>query len=102
MSLNSGTISSTSLPALSNTTAAQLCVVPPGPSTIIISNNCGQTIYVTAGVTATTTNGFAIPNAAPPVEITTYPGSKGTTLSVIAGAAPTAGAPVSWMISTPQ
>lgn len=102
MSISSGTLSSTSLPALSNTTAAQLCVVPPGVGTVIISNNCGQTIYVAAGVTATTTNGFAIPNAAPPVEIPVYPGSKGTTLSVIAGAAPTAGAPVSWMISSAQ
>jgi hypothetical protein len=97
-----GTISSTSLPALSASTAATLCTVPPGVGTVIISNNCGQTIYVTAGVTATVTNGFAIPNAAPPVEIPLYPGSKGTTLSVLAGTAPTAGAPVSWLISTAQ
>lgn len=100
--ISSGTISSTSLPALSNSTAAQLCVVPPGVGTLIISNNCGQTIYVAFGVTATATNGFAIPNAAPPVEIPTYPGSKGTTASVIAGSAPTAGAPVSWLFTSGQ
>ena len=100
--INGGSISSTSLPALSAVTAATLCVVPPGVGTVIISNNCGQTVYITAGATATTANGFAIPNAAPPVAIPMYPGSKGTTLSVLAGTAPTAGAPVSWLITTAQ
>lgn len=100
--INGGTLSSTSLPALSNSTAAVLCTVPPGVGAVIISNNCGQTVYVTAGKTATATNGFAIPNGAPPVVIPTFPGSAGTTLSVIAGAAPTAGAPVSWLITSGQ
>lgn len=100
--IEGGTLSNTSLPALSNSTAATLCTVPPGVCTVIISNNCGQTVYITAGKTATTTNGFAIPNNAPPVAIPMYPGSTGTTLSIIAGAAPTAGAPVSWLISTSQ
>jgi hypothetical protein len=98
--INGGSLTSTSLPALSNSTAAQLCVIPPGVGTVIISNNCGQIVYVTAGATATTTNGFAIPSGAPPVSIPTYPGSKGTTLSVIAAAAPTG--PVSWLISSAQ
>lgn len=100
--INGGSLSSTSTPALSNTTAATLCVVPPGVGTVIITNNCGQTVYIAAGVTATTANGFAIPTGGAPVSIPMYPGSKGTTLSVLAGAAPTAGAPVSWLISTAQ
>lgn len=102
MSINGGTLSSTSTPALSNASAVQLCVVPPGVGTVILSNNSGATVYVAANVTATTTNGFAIPTGAPPVMIPVYPGSKGATLSVIAGTAPTAGAPVSWLISTAQ
>lgn len=102
MAINGGTVSSTSSPALTNASSIALCVVPPGASTVIISNNCGQIIYVTAGKAATVTNGFAIPNGAPPVEIPLYPGSQGTTLNVIAAAAPTAGAPVSWLISSAQ
>ena len=99
MSISSGTLSSTSLPALSNTTAAQLCVVPPGVGTIIISNNAGSIAYVAAGVTATTADGYAIPSGAT-ITIPLYPGSKGTTLSVLTAAAPTG--PVSWMISSAQ
>jgi hypothetical protein len=102
VAINGGSLSSTSTPALSNSTAATLCQVPPGVGVVIISNNSGATVYVTAGVTATTTNGFAIPTGAPPVTIPTYPGSKGTALSVIAGTAPTASAPVSWLISSAQ
>jgi hypothetical protein len=99
MAISSGTLSSTSSPALSNASAVTLCTVPPGEATVIISNNSGATVYVAAGVTATTANGFAIPTGAPPVPIPTYPTSTGTTLSIIAGTAPTAGAPVSWLIS---
>lgn len=102
MAINGGTLSSTSNPALSNSSAAQLCVVPPGVGAVVISNNSGATVYVTAGKTATTANGFAIPTGAPPVTIPTFAGSAGTTLSVIAGTAPTAGAPVSWLISSAQ
>lgn len=97
--INGGSLSSTSSPALSNTTAAQLCVVPPGVNTVIISNVSGQIVYVTAGATATTSNGFAIANDTV-VTIPTQPGSAGTTLSVIAAAAPTG--PVSWLISNAQ
>lgn len=102
MSISGGTISSTSSPALSNAAAVTLCTVPPGVGTLIISNNCGQIVYVTIGATATTTNGFAIPNGAPPVQVPLYPGSKGGTVSVIAAAAPTASAPVSWLFSSGQ
>jgi hypothetical protein len=102
MAINGGTLSTTSSPALSNSSAVTLCTVPPGVGAVVISNNCGQTVYVTAGKTATTTNGFAIPNGAPPVTIPLFTGSAGTTFSVIAAAAPTASAPVSWLISTAE
>ena len=102
MAINGGTISSTSTPALSDSASVQLCTVPPGVGAVVISNNCGQTVYITAGVAATTTNGFAIPNAAPPVTIPMYPGSQGTVLNVIAATSPTSGAPVSWLVSTAQ
>lgn len=99
MAINSGTLSSSSLPALSNTTAAQLCVVPSGVGTAIISNNCGSIAYVAAGVTATAADGFAIANGTT-VSIPMYPGSKGATLSVLTASAPTG--PVSWLITTAQ
>lgn len=99
MAISSGTLSTSSLPALSNTTAAQLCVVPSGVGTVLISNNAGSIAYVAAGVTATTADGYAIPNGAT-ITIPLYPGSKGTTLSVLTASAPTG--PVSWLISTAQ
>jgi hypothetical protein len=97
--INGGTLSSTSLPALSNTTAATLCTVPPGVGSIIISNNCGSIAYIAAGVTASATAGFGIPNSTT-VTIPMYPGSKGTTLSILTASAPTG--PVSWLITTAQ
>lgn len=66
---------------------------------MIISNTSGGTVYVGAGVNAVTaTNGFAIPNGAPPVSFSGYPGSAGATLNVIAPGAITG--VVSWLIST--
>lgn len=100
--INAGQLSSSSLPALSTSVSALLCTVPPGPSTVIISNTCGGTVYVTAGVTATSTNGFAIPNNAPPVEFNTYPGSKGTVLNVIVATGTSITGSVSWLISNGQ
>jgi hypothetical protein len=100
--INGGSLSTTSLPALSNSTAAVLCTVPPGVGTVIISNNSGATVYITAGATATVTNGFAIATGGAPIHIPLYPGSKGTTLSVLAATAPTAGLPVSWLITSAQ
>lgn len=102
MAINGGSISSTSSPALSDSASVQLCTVPPGVGAVLISNNSGATVYITAGVAATATNGFGIPTGAPPVEIPMFPGSKGTVLNVIAATSPTSGAPVSWLTSTAQ
>lgn len=102
MAITAGQLTSSSLPALSLTVAATLCPVPPGVGTVVVSNNCGGTIFVTAGVAATQTNGFPIPNGAPPVAIPTYPGSKGTTLSVIVATGSTISGPVGWLISSAQ
>lgn len=97
--INAGNISTTTLPALSNSSAVNLCTVPPGPGTVLITNNCGATVYIAVGATATTSDGFAIATGTS-VTIPTYAGSKGGTVSVIAGTAPTASAPLSWLIST--
>lgn len=102
MSINAGQLSSGSLPALSTSTSALLCTVPPGVGTVVVSNTCGGTVYVTAGVAASSTNGFAIPNNAPPVNIPTYPGSKGTTLNVIVATGTSITGSVSWLISSGQ
>jgi hypothetical protein len=100
--IDGGSLTGSSLPALSTTVAAQLCTVPPGVGAVVISNTCGATVFVTAGVAATQTNGFAIPNNAPPVTIPTFPGSKGTTLSVIVITAGTINGAVSWFVSSAQ
>lgn len=78
-----------------------LVTVPNGPCQVVISNTSGGTIYVGAGPNAVSaTNGFAIPNNAPPVTFSGYPGSAGATLNVIAPG--TISGVVSWLISTPQ
>jgi len=103
--IDGGSLTGSSLPALSTTVAAQLCTVPPGVGAVVISNTCGATIYVAAGVTASQTgqiNGFAIPTGAPPVTIPTFPGSKGTTLSVIVATGGTISGAVSWLVSSAQ
>ena len=104
MAINGGSLSSTSLPALSTTVSAVLCPVPPGVGAVVISNNSGATIFVTAGVAANQTNGFGIPTGAPPVMIPTYPGSRGTTLNVIVatGGTVTGTGTVSWLTTSAQ
>ena len=102
MAINGGSLTSSSLPALSLTVAATLCQVPPGVGAVIVSNTSGATVFITAGVTATQTNGFAIPNNAPPVTIPTYPGSKGTFLSVIVATGGTISGAVSWITTSAQ
>lgn len=83
-------------------TSAVAFVMPPGPCTVVISNTSGVTVYVGAGSEAVSaTNGFAIPNGAPPVTIPAYPGSAGTPINVIAPTGSVTGV-VSWVISTAQ
>lgn len=101
MAINGGSIGGSSSPALSASTSAVVCPVPPGVGTVIVSNTSGVTVYLAAGVAATATNGFAIPTGAPPVEIPMYPGSKGTTFNVLAGSGSITGS-VSWLVSTAQ
>lgn len=101
MAINGGNVSSTTTPALTNASAINLCTVPPGVCSVIIRNDSGATVYITAGVTATTSNGFGVATGAS-ITIPMYAGSRGTTLSVIAGTAPTAGSPLSWLISSAQ
>lgn len=94
MSLTTGAVT----PTASSTV---LITIPNGPCQVVISNTSGSIVYVGAGPNAVTaTNGFAIPNNAPPVTFTGYPGSKGTTLNVIAPGTITG--VVSWAISTSQ
>jgi hypothetical protein len=99
MAINGGSLTSSSTPVLGST-AVTLCQVPPGVGAVVISNNSGGTVYIAAGVTATANNGFAIPTGAPPVTIPTFPGSRGTTLSVIAPG--TVSGALSWLVSSAQ
>lgn len=75
-----------------------LVSVPPGSCEIVISNTSGGTVYIGGPNAVTATNGFAIPNNAPPVTLVGYPGSKGVQLNVIAPG--TISGVVSWAIST--
>lgn len=87
--------------ATPTTSSTVLTTVPNGPCQVVISNTSGATVYVGAGSHAVTaTNGFAIPNNAPPITFTGYPGSTGSTLNVIAVGTITG--VVSWLISTAQ
>jgi len=74
--------------------SAPFVSVPPGVNTLIVSNTSGATVYIGPG-TVTATNGFAIPNGAPPVSIPGFNASKPTQLSVIG----TSGN-ISWILST--
>lgn len=78
--------------------AQPLTTVPPGVNQITISNVSGETIYLGTSSSVSATNGFAIPNNAPPVTFTTWPASKGANLYIIGAASETAA--VSFLIST--
>ncbi len=69
--------------AVGKSTAASLLVrIPPGPSTVILSNTSGVTVWV-GGVGTKSTTGFGIPTASPPVVIPGYVGSAETDLYAI-------------------
>lgn len=83
-------------------TSAAVVTIPSGPCELVISNTSGVTVYVAFGAHAVTaTNGFAIPTGAPPVTITTYPGSTGAPMNLIYATGSVTGV-VSWAISTSQ
>jgi hypothetical protein len=111
MAIATGNVSSTSANPLTNTTVVPLCTVPSGPCTVTISNVSGATVYVGPGtgaggatppasIAALANGGFAIPTGAPPVPLSNLQKSGAVPLFVTAATAPTAGAPVSWAIST--
>lgn len=87
------------------TVSATLCVVPPGPCMVVLSNNgtaspvwIGAGTSVTAGVagTAGTGNGFPVPSGAP-VAFACYQGDKGSTL---VAACSSGSASIGYFIST--
>lgn len=64
--------------------ATALCVLPPGPCTVVLSNVGTATAYVGPGGTAvTTSNGFPVPSGSYPVVFPGYPGGAGAVLSCI-------------------
>ena len=78
-------------------TAVTLCVMPPGPCLVLVSNaGTASPVYVGAGATVTTTNGFPVPSGAP-VAFNGFQGSQGSKLSVICSAGSAA---IGFMIST--
>ncbi len=79
-------LSNTTTPPLTAGAATPLTAVPPGPCELTISNVSGVTVYLGTSTTVTVTNGFPLPNNAPPVKITVFRGSGGGTLYAIAGA----------------
>lgn len=87
--------------SLSLTVAALLCTIPPGPASVTIVNNSGAAVVITAGTTATQTNGAVVPAGAS-LAFSTYPGSRGSALSVLGVTGGTLSGPVSWVISTGQ
>lgn len=79
--------------------AQSLCVIPPGPCTVIMSNAGPATAYVgiAGGGSLTSLNGFPLPSGGLPVAIPGYPGAEGGTLSAVC--AGTATSTVGWIVS---
>lgn len=107
MAITTGQVSSTSTPALTNSTVIPLCLVLSGPCAVTISNVSGATVYIGPGAAGQAptaaqlvAGGFAIPTGAPPVQLPNLQKSGAAQLYVTAATAPTAGAPVSWAISS--
>lgn len=76
------------------TAATFIASVPAGPSTVILSNTSGQTVYV-GGTGVTASNGFPVASGSPPVTIPGYAASAATSLSAVAGSAVTIGVIIS-------
>jgi hypothetical protein len=76
------------------TAASLIASVPAGPSTVIISNVSGGTVWV-GGAAVTSSDGFPIPTGSPPVVIPGYVTSAATRLSAVAGSAVTVGVIIS-------
>jgi hypothetical protein len=93
-------LNNTSQPTLSGGVAVPLTAVPPGPSTIVISNTTNVTVFLGTSNAVTTTNGFPIPSGAQPVELHTFLGSTGGTLWVVPASTPGSGNGVGVLISS--
>lgn len=66
--------------------ASTLCLVPPGPCTVILANSGTATAWVgflTGGGTQTASNSFPLSTSGYPVSFPGYAGGHGGTLSVI-------------------
>ncbi len=85
----------TALAVLVPTSAALLYRIPPGPCTVIVSNQSGHTVYLGNSNAVTTANGFPIPTGAPPLPIPGYAASAETDLWGISGTSSTIGLLVS-------
>ena len=90
---------------LIGTASTTLCVMPPGPCQVVLSNNgTASPVWVGAGAavkpgvagTAGTGNGFPVPSGAP-VSFVGYAGDLGSTL---AAACSSGSASVGYFIST--
>lgn len=86
--------------AQAGTASSQLCVIPPGPCTVIVSN-AGTAATVWAGTAGTVIpglggNGFPLPSGVP-VAIPVYRGSAGGILNM---ATSSGTASVGWMVCT--
>lgn len=79
--------------------AQSLCVFPPGPCTVVMSNTGLATAYVgvAGGGSLTSTNGFPLPSGGYPVAIPGYASSHGGTLSVVCAGTNTS--TVGWFVS---
>jgi hypothetical protein len=79
-----------------------LCVVPPGPCDVVISNLGTATIYVGAGATVAATSGAPVPSGGI-LPFNGYQGSPGAILrAVTAAGSATAGFLISTSYGLPQ
>jgi hypothetical protein len=80
--------------------SALLCIMPPGPCSVSVSNAGTAQVWVAAGSVASTGNGFPVPSGLV-VTFTGYQGG-GSPLSVVTGAGSATAATVGFFVSSPS
>jgi hypothetical protein len=79
------------------TVASQLCVVPPGPCMVTVSNPSSVTVYFGSGTGVTTGNGYPVPSGQQ-AAFACYQGDKGAALYVVAASG--SANSVGWLVSS--
>ena len=86
--------------AVAGSASAVLCIMPPGPCSVSVSNAGTAQVWIAAGSVATTASGFPVPSGQV-VNFTGYQGG-GSPLSVVTGTGSATAATVRFFVSSPS